>query len=145
MAFYRRGPLTSCNLKIKVTETSQLKYLYSISKESKLCLCDKWKKQAWWASCPKTNNSLKRKCFQSSALITVSLCATVVCDCWRSDTDVAEILIYHSQNVTDDANTPHVCWVADRFIVDHLRSYKLRSSKQNLQRARILWKQIFLN
>ncbi len=71
--------------------------------------------------------------------------ATVVSDCWRSYTDVAEILIYHSQNVTDDANTPHVCWVADSFIVDHLRSYKLRSSKQNLQRARFLWKQKKIN
>lgn len=40
---------------------------------------------------------------------------------------------YYSQYVADDTDTPHVCSVADRFIVDHLGSDKLWSSKQYLQ------------
>lgn len=44
-----------------------------------------------------------------------------------------------SQDVADDSYTPHVSGVTDGFIVDHLWSHKLRSSKQNLQGSCIFW------
>lgn len=38
----------------------------------------------------------------------------------------------HLQDVADDPDAPHICGEANLLVVDHLRSHKLRSSKQNL-------------
>lgn len=40
----------------------------------------------------------------------------------------------YSQNVTDDTDAPHVSGVGHRFVVDHFRCHKLRSSLHHLQR-----------
>lgn len=45
---------------------------------------------------------------------------------------------WDSQNIADDSDAPHVCGVADGFIVDHFRSHKLRGPKEDLQRPSVL-------
>ena len=41
--------------------------------------------------------------------------------------------VLYSQYIADDTNAPHICWEADRFIVDHFWCNKLGSTKQHLK------------
>lgn len=43
-------------------------------------------------------------------------------------------LPWDSQDIADDPDAPHVCGVADGFIVDHFWSHKLWGAKEDLQR-----------
>ena len=42
-------------------------------------------------------------------------------------------MVTHSQHVSDDSNTPHVCREGDKVVVDHFWCQELRRAKVDLQ------------